>query len=79
MNNPRDITTVINQILAVVPLCESETSHSLIDFRDNTIPYQPPEYQQKCWYELMIILNDNLGNPTGIPWKEQVSQIMMGK
>jgi hypothetical protein len=74
----RDISEVIDQIAAVVPLEESGL-HIDLDKLRTSCAFTAPEVMPERWQQLGFLLEDSLGEPAGVAWKEQVQAIVTAK
>lgn len=77
----RDITTVIDRIMAVAPLSNSVCLlHLLPALRGlrESAGYTPPESMAVRWAELAHLLVRHLGQPD-TDWKRQIAAIMQGQ
>lgn len=71
---PRDITVVIDRIVAVIPVDRSTLLGQLRGVRQSAT-YTPPEHMTIRWGELAHVLSRDLGVPD-CDWKRQVAAIM---
>lgn len=74
----RDITKVIDQILAVVPETETTARAALASVR-STAAFGAPELQGSYWNQLHGVLVRNLGHQPTEPWHFEVAAIMRGE
>ena len=73
----RELSTVIEQILAVVPKTEPVLRAQLTSL-SGRIPYTAPELKGNLWWETASALAKAIPSPT-LPWQIEVARVFTGK
>lgn len=74
----RDICRVIDYVLKEVIPEDQPIRPAVLEIGQDAT-YTPPEIQAPHWLRLAQLLDRQLGDPAGTPWKERLAAIMAGK
>ena len=72
----RSLSKVIRFLVEEVIPHDQARVRNRLDYLANRFAYTPPECILERWQELEFILEEELGEPAGITWKERVSNIV---
>ncbi|HEY7061749.1 MAG TPA: hypothetical protein VII06_09730 [Chloroflexota bacterium] len=76
---PRSLPDVIDQMIAAMPAdAAREVILGLRDLQQQAARFAAPEMTRHWWFETARLLSDELGDPSGAPWKMDVRRIFAG-
>ena len=77
MSTKRDVTEVIDRILAEVPTVYARLRTNLVCLKESAF-FTPPEGQVSIWKRLDVLLITSLSSPPRLPWEVEISRIVTG-
>jgi len=71
----RSVVDVIIQILKIIPEDEIKFINDLTKYKKSLWNKAPEIREGECWYDLTIILNNNISDPNDTEWKKEIFSI----
>jgi hypothetical protein len=71
----RSVVDVIIQLLKIIPEDEIKFINDLTKYKKSLWNKAPEIRESECWYDLTIILNNNISDPNDTEWKKEIFSI----
>lgn len=71
----RSVVEVIIELLKIIPENEIQLIKDLTKYKQSIWNQAPEIKTGECWYDLTIILNNNIENANDAEWKKEILSI----